>query len=91
MIVCTLAVLFTIVLLNVFVVCDVVLSPVVLILSVANQVNVDPPTLLVRGILTATPPQIVTLVVLVITGVVFTTTVTVLTELTHPPTVAVTE
>ena len=72
------------VLLIVEVVCVVVLSPVVLVLSVATQVKLDA-TLLVREILIAFPLQIVAAVVLVITGAGFTVTVTVWAVPAHPP------
>jgi hypothetical protein len=69
-------VLLVIVLLNVLVLCDVVLSPVVLALSPAIHVNVDA-TFDVSGILTVPPLQIVAELALVIAGVGFTVTVTV--------------
>lgn len=73
---CALAVLFVIASLKVPLVCVVVLSPVVLRLSAAIQVNVDG-TLLVKGILTVLPLQIVAVFALVITGVGLTVTLTV--------------
>ena len=64
------------VLLSVLVLCEVRLSPVVLVLSAAIHVNVDA-TLLVNGILTVPPLQIVAVLALVMAGVGFTVTVTV--------------
>ena len=69
-------VLLVIVLLNVPVLCEVVLSPVVLVLSVAIHVN-EEATSLVKGMLTVPPLQIVAVLALVIEGVGFTVTVTV--------------
>ena len=69
-------VLFVIVLLKVLVLCSVVLSPVVFALSVAIHVNVEA-TLLVNGMLTVSPLQIVAELALVIAGVGFTITLTV--------------
>ena len=64
------------VLLRVLVLCAVKLSPVVLVLSAAIQLKLDA-TLLVNGILTVPPLQIVAVLALVIAGVGFTVTVTV--------------
>ena len=63
-------------LLNVLVDCDEVLSPVVFVLSAAIHVNVEA-TLLVNGILTVAPLQMVAELALVIAGVGLTVTVTV--------------
>ena len=69
-------VLLVIVLFNVLVLCEVVLSPVVLVLSAAIHVN-EEATLLVNGIFTVPPLQIVAALALVMAGVGFTVTVTV--------------
>jgi hypothetical protein len=69
-------VLFVIVLLNVLVLCEVVLSPVVFALSPAIHVKLEA-TLEVKGILTVPPLQIVAEFALVIVGVGLTVTVTV--------------
>lgn len=76
------------VLLSVLVVCVVTLSPVVFGLLVAIQVKVEP-TLLVSGILTTCPLQMVALLTLVITGKGFTVTVAVTGLPTHVPAVGV--
>lgn len=71
------AALFTIVLLNVLVGCEVVLSPVVLALFAAIQVNVVSvvaSVVDVSGILTVAPLHIVATLVLVIVGSGFTVT-----------------
>ena len=65
------------VLLNVAVVCAVMLSPVVLLLLVASHVNVEG-ILVVKGILTNFPLQIVRVFTLVKEGNGFTVTVTVI-------------
>ena len=65
-----------IVLFNVPLDCEVILSPVVFGLSIAIQVK-EAATLLVRGILTVPALQIVAVVLLVIAGAGFTVTVTV--------------
>ena len=67
--------LLVIVLLRVLVLCAVKLSPVVLVLSAAIQLKFDA-TLLVNGMLTVPPLQIVTVLALVIAGFGFTVTVT---------------
>ena len=64
-------VLLVIVLLKVLVLCSVVLSPVVFALSVAIHVNVEA-TLLVNGMFTVSPLQIVALLVLVMAETGFT-------------------
>ena len=81
--VCTTAVLLVIKLLNGLPVCAVVLSPVVPGLSAASHENVDV-TLLVKGILTVLPLQIVAVVVLVMVGVGTTETITVCGFPIHP-------
>ena len=80
--------LFVIVLLKVLVLCSVVLSPVVLALSVAIHVNVEA-TLLVNGMLTVPPLQIVAELALVIAGVGFTVTLTVCPAPTQLPPIEV--
>ena len=80
--------LLVIVLFNVDVLCDTILSPVVFGLSFAIHVNEDA-TLLVRGIFTMPPLQIVAVAALVIVGVGLTVTVTVCVTPTQPPVVAV--
>jgi hypothetical protein len=74
--VCALVVELVIVFKIVLVDCEVVLSPLVLVLSPAIQVNVEA-TLAVNGILTVPPLQIAAELALVIAGVGFTVTVTV--------------
>ena len=75
--------LFVIVLLSGFAVCTVVLSPVVFRLSVATHEYVEF-TLLVKGILTVPPLQIVALLGFVIIGVGSTVTVIVCGVPKHP-------
>jgi hypothetical protein len=70
-------VLLVIVLFNVAVLCEVILSPLVLGLSVAIQVKVLPPILAVSGMFTVAALQIVAVDALVIVGAGFTVTVTV--------------
>lgn len=79
---------FVIVLLNVELLWEVVLSPVVFGLFVAIQVY-DEATLLVSGMLTVFPLQMVAVDALVIAGVGFTVTVTVCGVPAQPPAVAV--
>ena len=82
--------MLTIVLVMILPVWVVVLSPVVLALFEVNQVYVEP-TLLVRFKLIPLPLQITVEVELVINGVGFTVTVTMIAEPKHPPAEGVTE
>ena len=75
-------------LLNVLVVCDETLSPVVFTLLVAFHKYVEA-TLLVKGMFTAVPLQTVAAAELVIAGIGFTVAVIVCTVPAQPPNVAV--
>ena len=88
---CAIVVLLVIVLLKVFVLCVVKLSPVVFTLSAAIHENATPATFDVNGIFTAAPVQIVAVAALVTIGVGLTVTVTVCVVPVHPLDVGVTE